>query len=237
MEKSIQFKSQILHYRTNSFLNPFLESTISLQAFNCSWKSPIFTASPLLSPKTQIQKPIICARRSKRRKGSDRSTKLALELMSILASNLRILPQPLDLIVQNLVAADEEGLGFLNGFNGVRFKGWKKPTMRRRNGKKILGFLVILGSCILFLLFGKEISSDLLFGILGLIFFVFALIKEWGRGFKAWVFGVCCVGVSVGLGLRGNEAMKWIREIRVPSSSSSVMEIVRRGKRRSKWIF
>ncbi|MBA0833273.1 hypothetical protein Goarm_017596, partial [Gossypium armourianum] len=148
-----------------------------------------------------------------------------------------ILPQPLDLIVQNLVAADEEGLGLLNGFNGVRFKGWKKPTMRRRNGKKILGFLVILGSCILCLLFGKEISSDLLFGVLGLIFFVFALIKEWRRGFKAWVFGVCCVGVSVGLGLRGNEAMKWIREIRVPSSSSSVMEIVRRGKRRSKWTF
>ncbi|MBA0755435.1 hypothetical protein Gogos_022240, partial [Gossypium gossypioides] len=31
---------------------------------------------------------------------------------------LKILPELLDLIVQNLVAVDEVGLGFLNGFNG-----------------------------------------------------------------------------------------------------------------------
>ncbi|MBA0790058.1 hypothetical protein Gohar_014727, partial [Gossypium harknessii] len=69
IEKSIQFKSQILHYNTNIFLNPFLESTISLQTFNCSWKSPIFTISSVLSTKTQIQKPIICAKISKREMG------------------------------------------------------------------------------------------------------------------------------------------------------------------------
>ncbi|MFQ6619293.1 hypothetical protein Gotur_000630, partial [Gossypium turneri] len=107
IEKSIQFKSQILHYNTNIFLNPFLESTISLQTFNCSWKSPIFTISSVLSTKTQIQKPIICAKISKRRNGSHGSTKLALELVSILASNLKILLQPLDLIIQILVVAYE----------------------------------------------------------------------------------------------------------------------------------
>ncbi|MBA0876975.1 hypothetical protein Goshw_024722, partial [Gossypium schwendimanii] len=32
--------------------------------------------------------------------------------------DLKILPQPLDLIVQSLVAEDEVRLGFLNGLNG-----------------------------------------------------------------------------------------------------------------------
>ncbi|KAA3486749.1 hypothetical protein EPI10_030627 [Gossypium australe] len=141
MDNSIQFKSQIFHYSTNIFLNPFLKSTSSL---------PIFIVSILLSPKTQIQKLIIyacnslisvlskmvtlrpqfqqrsrretplleqerfdqvlffdwgcySARRSKRRNGSDKSTKFVLKLISTLASNLKILPQPLDLIVQKLL--------------------------------------------------------------------------------------------------------------------------------------
>ncbi|XP_022747751.1 uncharacterized protein LOC111297315 [Durio zibethinus] len=242
MQKSLQFKSQFLHFRNNIFLNPFIETSISLQSFNCSSKSPIFTASPLLSRKTQIQKPIICARKGKSRHGSARSTKFVLELISILASNLKILPQPLDLIVQNLVSGDGRELAFLNGFKGIGFNGWRRPTTKRRNGKKILGFLAFLGSCFMCLLFGKELRSELLFGVIGFIFFVFALIKEWRRGHKNWVFGFCCVGIFVGLGLRKNEAMKWIKDIRVSSSSSSSssssyssIEIVRRGKRRGRW--
>ncbi|XWS58217.1 hypothetical protein CRYUN_Cryun08bG0015700 [Craigia yunnanensis] len=235
MQKTLQFKSQIIHFKNNIFLNPFLETTISLQSFNFSSKSPIFTTSPLLSRKTQIQKPIICVRKSKRRYGSERSTKFVLELISILVSNLKILPQPFDLVVQNLVGGGGGRLGFLNGFKGGGFNGWRRPTTKRRNGKKILGFLAFLGSCILCLLFGNELRSELLSGVLGLIFFVFALIKEWRRGLKDWIFGFCCVGIFVGLGLRGNEAMKWTKETRVSSSSSSMMEIVRRGKRRGRW--
>ncbi|GMI65610.1 hypothetical protein HRI_000230300 [Hibiscus trionum] len=234
MQSTVQLKSQFLHPRTIFFLNPLLKSTISLQNFNYSSKSPVFTASPLFQRKTQIQKPIICARKSKRRPGSRISTNVALELISILASNLKILPPPLDLVLQHLVAADGEDLGFLNGFNGGRFHPWKRRRARKRNGEKILGFLVILGSCIVCLLIGKELRSDVLFGILGFIFFVFALIKGWRRGFKDWIFGFVCVGILLGLGLMGNGGMKWIKEIRVPSSSS-MMEIVRRGKRRGRW--
>ncbi|KAG4159260.1 hypothetical protein ERO13_D02G165175v2 [Gossypium hirsutum] len=90
MESSNQFKSQILHYSTNIFLNPFLESTISLS---------LLIVSSFPSPKINIQKPIICARRSTGRNWSDKSTKLSLKLISILASNIKILPQSLDLIV------------------------------------------------------------------------------------------------------------------------------------------
>ncbi|XVE62983.1 hypothetical protein DITRI_Ditri06bG0163200 [Diplodiscus trichospermus] len=233
MQKAVRFSyQQFPHFKNSLFLDPFFETTISLQSFNYSSKSPVFTTSPLLSYKTQIQKSIICARKSKSRYGSERSTKLVLELVSILASNLKILPQPLDLVVQNLVGRDGGGFGFLNYFEGGAFNGRRRPTTRRRYGKKILGFLALLGSCILFLLFGKEITIELLFGVLGFIFFVLALIKEWRKGLKDWIFGVCFVGIFVGLGLRGNEAMKWIR---VSSSSPPMMEIVRRGKRRSKW--
>ncbi|KAK8493174.1 hypothetical protein V6N12_018627 [Hibiscus sabdariffa] len=232
MQFTIRFKSQFLHPGTTVFLNPVLKSTISLHNFNNSSKSPIFTAAPLLSRKTQIQKPVVCARKS-RRYDSRRSADSALELISILASNLNVLPQPLDLVLQHLVAADG-GLRFLNGFNWVRFYPWKRRRVRKSSGDKILGFVVILGSCIACLLLGKELRSDLLFGILGFIFFVFALIKEWRRGFKVWIFGVCCVGILVGLRHRGNEGMKWFKEIRV---SSSMMEIVKRGKRRGRWAF
>ncbi|MBA0578308.1 hypothetical protein Gorai_020597 [Gossypium raimondii] len=49
--------------------------------------------------------------------------------------------------------------------------------------------------CIL-CLFRKEISSDLLFGMIGFIFFVFALIKVWRMGGLELVFwGFCCDGV------------------------------------------
>ncbi|XWS64567.1 hypothetical protein CRYUN_Cryun05aG0014900 [Craigia yunnanensis] len=156
-----------------------------------------------------------------------------LELISILASNHKILPQPLDLVAQILVGRDGGGLGFLNGFKGGGFNGWRRPT--RRNGKKIIGFLAFLGSCILCLLLGKELSTELLFGVLGFSFFVVALIKEWRRWLKDWIFGFCFVAVFIGLGLRGNEAMKWIKKTRVSSSSSPMMEIVRRGKRRGRW--
>ncbi|XP_039040438.1 uncharacterized protein LOC120178719 [Hibiscus syriacus] len=234
MQSTIQLKSQFLHSRTYFFLNPFLESTISLQNFNDSSKSPVFTASPLFSRKTQIQKPTVCARKSQRRYGSKRSTDLALELISFLASNLKVLPPPLDLFLQHLVAADGEGPGFLNGFNGGRFYQWRRRRVRRRNGGIFLGFLVILGSCVVCLFLGKDVRSDLLFGILGFICFVLALIKEWRRGFKDWVFGFVCVGILLGLWFSRNGGMKWIKEIRVPSSSS-VMEIVRRGKRRGRW--
>ncbi|XVF31310.1 hypothetical protein REPUB_Repub16aG0134800 [Reevesia pubescens] len=242
MQRTIQLNSQFLQFESNFCLNPFFERTICLhQSFNFSSKSPIFTTSPLLSHKTQTQNRIICARKSKRKYGSETSTRFMLEMISILASNLKILPQPLDLVVQNLVAGDGEGLRFLNGFKGAAFDALRRPTTTRRriNGKKILGFLAFLGSFILCLLFAKELNSYLLFGVLGFLFFVVALIKEWKRGFKDWIFGFCFVGILVGFGLRGNEAMKWIKDIRVSSSSSSscfpIMETVRRGKRRDKW--
>ncbi|KAK6243102.1 hypothetical protein QUC31_009511 [Theobroma cacao] len=233
MQKTLQFKPQFLHLENNLIFNPFLETTLSLQSFNCSSKSPIFTPSGLFSHKTQIQKPIICARKSRRRYGSERSTKFVLELISILASNLKILPQPLDLVVESLVGADGGGLEFLNGFKGGSFTGWRRRT-RRTNWKKILGFLGFLGFCVLCLLFGKELRSELLFGGLGFGFFLIALIKEWRRGLKDWIFGFCCVAVLVGLGLRGNEAMKWIKQTKV-SSSSPMVENVRRGKRGGRW--
>ncbi|KAL4351318.1 hypothetical protein GQ457_06G023850 [Hibiscus cannabinus] len=229
MQSTIQLKPQFLHSKTCFFLNPYLESKFSIQEFNYSSKSPIFTASLLFSRKTQIQKPAICARKSKRRHGSRISTNVALELISILASHLKILPPPLDLVLRHLVAADGEGLEYFNGFDGGRFYPWKRRRVSKIVRNLFLGFLVIVGSCIVCLLLGKELRSDIIFGILGLIFFVFALIKEWRRRFKDCIFGFVCVGFLLGLGLR---EMKWVKEIRVPHPS--LMEIVRRD-RRGKW--
>ncbi|OMO99121.1 hypothetical protein COLO4_13498 [Corchorus olitorius] len=227
MQGTLQFKSPFLHFNRILSLNPSLEPNSSLQSFNCSTKSPIL-------PHKSTQKPILCARNSKSRYGYQRSSKFILELIS-LASDLRILPQPLDLVAQNLVGRDGRGLRFLNGLKGVSFNGRRRTTTRRRNGMKVLGFSVLLGSCILCLWFGKELRSELVFGVLGFGFFVAALIKEWNKGLKNWIFGVCCVGVLVGFGLSGNKGMKLIQETKISSSSSQMVEFLRRGRRRGRW--
>lgn len=184
-----------------------------------------------LSHKTHIQKPIICAKKNKRKSGSQRLTRFILESIPIIASNLKILPQPLDQVIGEFGGGgDGGGIGFLKGFGGGGgFDGWR----RRRRGKNNLGFLVVCG---LALYFGIELKSEVFWWVLGLGFGLFGVVfvKGWKRGVKDWVLGLCWFGVLVGLGLRREEMQKWVERFRV---GSPVLEIVRKRKRNGRRAF
>ncbi|KAL5580911.1 hypothetical protein UlMin_013353 [Ulmus minor] len=100
-----------------------------------------------------------------------------LNLLRIILSNLKILPQPLDLVVRELATGYGNGGGFcvLEG--------------RRRRKLWLHGFLVI---CFFSLLFGREIESNLLWWVLGFAPFGVALIQLWeNREIEIWVLGFC----------------------------------------------
>lgn len=224
MPQTLQFKSHFLLSNHSLFFNPVVETYTFVQNPGFATKLPFFRCSFSQLHKTHIQKAIVCAKRTKRRSGYQRSTRLVLQLVSILASNLKILPQPFDLFIEEFNGGDGGGPGFWKGFGGGGFSWWK----RRRKGN--LGFLVslvILGS--LFLYSGRGFRSDIFVGLFGII-----LIKGFKKNVQNWIFGLCCFGALMSLRLRREEAMKLIHEFRV--CAPKVMgEFLTKSKRRGRW--
>ncbi|KAL0013478.1 hypothetical protein SO802_000547 [Lithocarpus litseifolius] len=193
--------------------------------------SSFIHSSLLLSHQTQMQNsifqtPVICARRSKRRNGSQRSTRFILQLITTMASKLKILPQPLDLVIAEIGGGDGNGGGFWfwKVFGGGGFDGWRRRRKRNRN-LLILGFLAICG---LGFLFGKELQlqSNVLGGVLG-FGLIGSVLIQWceNRGAKDWIFGFCVGGVLMGLGLRKEEMQKWVEKFRVCSPIMQVKKL------------
>ena len=236
---------QLIHFKTHSHLSrkiirsyPVCKMSTSLYNTTKFAPNSSFIHSSLLhSHQTQVQNsiiytrkvqtPVICARRSKRRNGSQRSTRFILQLITTMASKLKILPQPLDLVIAEIGGGDGNGGGFWfwKVFGGGGFDGWRRRRKRNRN-LLILGFLVICG--LGFLLFGKELqlqsnvlSKVLGFGLIG------AVLIQWceNRGAKDWIFGFCVGGVLMGLGLRMEEMQKWVERVRVCSPIMQVKKM------------
>lgn len=174
--------------------------------------------------KSQIHKRIICARKNRRRFGSQRWRKLILDLSSIAAINLKILPPLLDLVIGELSGGDGGGQRFWRSIGREAFGGSRKRRKRNKN----LGIWVSLGFLILCLLLSKELKIEVVFGILGFGFFGNFLIKERKRGLKDLVSALCCIAVLVGLVYRGEEALKFAKKIRV---SSPMVEMVTGARR------
>ncbi|KAK3200300.1 hypothetical protein Dsin_023715 [Dipteronia sinensis] len=231
MSTTLQFNSQSHFFlcKKRFFSNPVVEPSTFLQSTNFTAKAPVFRSSLSVSRRTRVQKPIICAKKNKRRSGFQRSGKFMLQLISVFASNLKVLPQPLDLVVAEFGGGDGGGLGFLKGFGGGGGFG------RRGRGKNrnlcLLAFLMCF--VFLFSLFGRELKmkSEVFYGVIGLsVFFGANLVRGLKRNMKDWIFGLCCLGFLVGLRLRREEAMKWVDQFRV---CSPIVEIFR-GKRKSR---
>ncbi|KAK9292577.1 hypothetical protein L1049_020551 [Liquidambar formosana] len=229
MQKTIYFKPQILPSKGFFLINANAEMEISLH--NIISKPPFFPtsfdlslpnhrSSLSLSRETQTQNSIICARKSKWRFGSPRSRKFVLESMSIIASNLNILPEPLNLVIREFGGGNGGGLGFWKGSGGGGFEGWR----RRKRNLGLFGFLI---ACGLGLLLGLEVESDVFWKLLGLALFGFS-IKVGNRGIKDWVLGFFCGVALVCLGVRREEVKKWIADFRV---CIPVMRIVRRRRK------
>ncbi|XP_050221003.1 uncharacterized protein LOC126671286 [Mercurialis annua] len=210
MLKTFHFKSQLFIPKSSDLWNPNGEIFINYP------KSPIFRSLPLLSHQTHIPKPIISARNKRKRFGSIKLRQIFPKLVSIAASNLKILPEPF-----NLVTTEFLGGGGSNG--GVGGGGpWFDMWGRKRKKKINLGFLLVLELGLVLL--AKEFKIDAFYSvlILGLI-----LIKGFKRGITDLVVQICFVGALMGLKLKRGEMQQWLQKVRV---CSPVVELVM-GKR------
>ena len=149
--------------------------------------------------------------------------------MWVIASSLKILPEPLNLVVSELCAGNGNGggLGFRKGFGGGGggFDGWR--GRKRRSGLTLFGLVMVFGFAVLI---GRELGTEYFWGVLGVSLFGFS-IGGWKRGFKDWVLGFCCCAVLMGLGLRNQEVLKWLERSRV---CSPIMNVARRRRRKIK---
>ncbi|KAJ0079777.1 hypothetical protein Patl1_22694 [Pistacia atlantica] len=151
-----------------------------------------------------------------------------VQLISILASNLNIIPQPLDIVIEEFIGGDGGGQWFLKGLRGGGF-GWGR---KRKTGN--LGVLVILAFLgFLYLLCGGELKTDVFCGVLGIGSSGFVLIRGLKRNVKALIFGMCCFGILMGLGWRREEATRWIDEFR----SYPMVEILARDMKSGLQVF
>ncbi|KAK6118576.1 hypothetical protein DH2020_047689 [Rehmannia glutinosa] len=171
-----------------------------------------------------VQSTIICAANRRKRYGIGRSGKLILESAYIIASKLRVLPEPLELVLREFGAGNGGGNGFWNGFGWGGFDGWKR---RRRAKFGMVGFLVICGVLGLWLVVGKELvlEGDVLFGGLGLLLFGLS-VEGWRRGARDWILGFCCCAFLVGLVMKKEDFRTWVRCFRTTRKNV-------RGKRRA----
>lgn len=175
------------------------------------------------SNQIQAYESIVCARRNRRRSGPSLSTKFILETMWVIASNLKILPEPLNYVFSELSAANGNGggLGFRKGFGGGGggFDGWRRR--KKQLGLTLCGLVLVFGFAVLI---GRELGSEYFLGVLGISLFGFSVLG-WKRGFRDWVLGFCCCAALMGLGLRNQEVLKkWVGSSWVCSSAVKVSQ-------------
>ncbi|TQE05081.1 hypothetical protein C1H46_009233 [Malus baccata] len=129
--------------------------------------------------------------------------------MPAILSNFKIVPLPLDLVVEELCGGDgtRGGLGIWKGFGGGG-DGFGRKRKRKSLLFVLYGVLVICG---LGLLFYGDVGSNVLFCGLGFGLSRVAMAQWWDKiGIFAIFFGV----VLVGLGLQGEELHKLGLKIR-----------------------
>ncbi|KAM7472787.1 hypothetical protein LguiA_010970 [Lonicera macranthoides] len=204
--------------------------TFSLKTPTLFFRSPNPWLQSSVSNQTQSQNSIKWLRNKKIRSGSVRSTALMLQSAFLIASKLRIIPEPLDLMIRELGGAggggNGGGLGFRKDF------GWGGFDGGGRRKKRKLGFLwvLVVGFGLgLWLILGKEIDSDVFRGVLGLSLFGVS-VNGWKLGFKDWFLGFCCCAFLVGLGLNRENLQRWVKGF-------SSMDILRRRRQRRRGIW
>lgn len=223
-QKMLYFNPQLILLKVSPLRSPNPHCFPKCSNFSASIRWSLLQ----FSNQTQTFEPIVCARRNRRRSGSPLSTKFILESMWVIASSLKILPEPLNLVVSELCAGNGNGggLGFRKGFGGGGgFDGWR--GRKRRLGLTLFGLVMVFGFAVLI---GRELGTEYFWGVLGVSLFGFS-IGGWKRGFKDWVLGFCCCAVLMGLGLRNQEVLKWLERSRV---CSPIMNVARRRRRKIK---
>ncbi|KAL0738709.1 hypothetical protein Bca4012_014919 [Brassica carinata] len=193
--------------------------------------SPFSVSLLSISHRTQFQSLVLCARRRKKRAGQGISARFLFKSLSLLSTNLQILPQPLDLVIADLGGIDGGrgggggGIGFWRGWG--RFDGWR----RKRNRVPILILVcVMLWICGYCKVSGKVIKSDEILKVLGACVFGFSLVKELKREARSLVFVFLCLVASLVFGFNKESFVKLASQVRY--CSSSVLLTKRRSRRR-----
>ncbi|KAL7126390.1 hypothetical protein ABFS83_14G183400 [Erythranthe nasuta] len=173
------------------------------------------------------QSKILCAANRRNRYGIGKSGKLILDSAFIIATKLRLLPEPLELILREFGSGNGGGNWVSNRFGWGGFDGWRRR--RRKTKLGIIGILVIFGAVGLWFLVGKELAldGDALFGGLGLLLFGFSA-EGWRRGVKDWILGFCCCAFLMGFALKKDELQKWGRYFGT---------LIKKGRRRKRRAF
>lgn len=206
-----------LHCKSRHFLplNPILRKGSSLQ-----------NNIDIRLNKAQNQCPTSFSMKKRRRNGSQRLVRFVLESIPIVASRLKILPPPLDVMLEELCGGDGNsgGWGITRRSGDSWFDGWRRRGTRRTS--RFWWVLLIFG---LGLVLGREIESDLMCWILALGLISIALIEIWSRkAIRSGILGFCCLGTFLAiLGLRP-EVKNWVRGFRF---SSTLMKSFRGGRR------
>ncbi|CAN1810706.1 hypothetical protein LINPERHAP1_LOCUS25985 [Linum perenne] len=137
-----------------------------------------------------------------------------------MASNLKLIPEPLRLILAEFSNGVEGGAGFGGG--------WGKKKRKRRNP---LGLLLVCGVVVILVLSGKAGKDKDL--ILGAALISAILVEGFRRGARDWILGLCIFGAGIILGTRRDDLGKWVQMQR--NTCSSVMLLTKgkgRGSRR-----
>lgn len=163
------------------------------------------------SRQTQIQKHIIRAANKRSHNGFARSGKIVQSAYYI-ASKLKILPEPLDLLIQEFGVGGGNRGGFFGSRKGSGwggFDGWGRRRNKRNLG--FLGILVVSGLGLWFIL-GKRSDSVLFSGSFGLVLLGLSM-EGWRRGLKDWALGFCCCAFLVSLALKKEDFQKLVGSV------------------------
>lgn len=160
--------------------------------------------------KSQIQKPITCARKRRRQNGSSRSAKLVIESAYHIASRLRIIPEPLDLLIKELGSGSGNGGGFWFPKGGSGWGGFDgEGKRRRRNNRKMafFGVAVILGLGI-WMILGKEFNTDVFLKVLGFMVLGLSVYGWKNTRFRDWALGFSSCAALVSLAMKKEDFQK-----------------------------
>lgn len=186
----------------------FLHHSVKIHSDHSNLNHPIHHNRNLAARKTTI----VCAVNRRNRYGMiTKSGKLMLESAYIIASHLRILPEPVDSILREFGAGNGGRNGFWSGFGRGGSDGWRR---RRKTRLGLVGILVILGAVGLWWIVGKELAldSDAFFGGLGLVLLGLS-VEGWRRGARDWILGFCCCAALVGLVSTKADFPVWLKNL------------------------
>ncbi|XP_054781776.1 uncharacterized protein LOC129288972 isoform X1 [Prosopis cineraria] len=214
----------------NSHCNHLIVSHTSTKT-NCRRNSISVANYPCFLSLIRIQQPVTCARKTGRQGSSQPSRKLMLELASMVALNLNILPQPLNSLIGEFAQSDGNGifLELQKVLRGGALNGWRR---KKQSSRKLSGFVCVL-ICGMGLMCWKILGLDMFLKVSCFFFVGLSMIQLWQRkAFKEWILGFL-FGIVLLSCYMGKEEMKfWVARLKIPSSAAQIVTKHRNRSRR-----